>query len=176
MLSAYISMVDTPNEKELIAQLYNAYKQFMYNISMSLLGKKEDAEDAVQDSFVRIIKNLDKIQNPYSRKTKSYITVITKNICFDKLKKQQNMQKIYQDGKVYEDDSAQQAEIDITYEKIIKNMKQLSPQLKNIAFLYYVQQLPTKDIAEMLDIEPNTVHVYLSRIRKSLLSKKDNIL
>ena len=94
MLSAYISMVDTPTEKELIAQLYNAYKQFMYNISMSLLGKKEDAEDAVQDSFVRIIKNLDKIQNPYSRKTKSYITVITKNICFDKLKKQQNMQKI----------------------------------------------------------------------------------
>ena len=86
------------------------------------------------------------------------------------------MQKICRDGKVYEDDSAQQAEIDITYEKIIKNMKQLSPQLKNIAFLYYVQQLPANDIAEMLDIEPNTVHVYLSRIRKSLLSKKDNIL
>lgn len=173
MLSAYISTVDTPTEKELIAQLYNAYKQFMYNISMSLLGNKEDAEDAVQDSFVRIIKNLDKIQNPYSRKTKSYITVITKNICLDHLKKQQNMQKVCPDGKIYEDDSAQQAEIDISYEKIIKNMKQLSPRLKSIAFLYYVQQLPTGDIAEMLNIEPNTVHVYLSRIRKTLLSKKD---
>lgn len=86
MLSAYISMVDTPTEKELIAQLYNAYKQFMYNISMSLLGNKEDAEDAVQDSFVRIIKNLDKIQNPYSRKTKSYITVITKTSVLTALK------------------------------------------------------------------------------------------
>ena len=173
MLSTYISMVDTPTEKELIAQLYNAYKQFMYNISMSLLGNKEDAEDAVQDSFVRIIKNLDKIQNPYSRKTKSYITVITKNIGLDHLKKQQTMQNVCPDGRIYEDDSAQQAEIDITYERIIKNMKQLSPQLKNIAFLYYVQQLPTGDIAQMLDIEPNTVHVYLSRIRKILLSQKD---
>lgn len=173
MLSAYISMVDTPTEKELIAQLYNAYKQFMYNISMSLLGNKEDAEDAVQDSFVRIIKNLDKIQNPYSRKTKSYITIITKNICFDRIKKQQNMQKVCLDEKIFEDDLAQQAEVDITYEKIIKNMKLLSPQLKNIAFLYYVQQLPTDDIAEMLDIEPNTAHVYLSRIRKTLLMQKD---
>lgn len=78
MLSAYISMVDTPTEKELVTQLYNSYKQFMYNISMSMLGKREDAEDAVQDSFIRIINNLDKIGNPYSRKTKSYITVITK--------------------------------------------------------------------------------------------------
>ena len=73
-------MVDTPTEKELVTQLYNSYKQFMYNISMSMLGKREDAEDAVQDSFIRIRNNLDKIGNPYSRKTKSYITVITKNM------------------------------------------------------------------------------------------------
>ena len=83
------------------------------------------------------------------------------------------MQKVCLDEKIFEDDLAQQAEVDITYEKIIKNMKLLSPQLKNIAILYYVQQLPTDDIAEMLDIEPNTVHVYLSRIRKTLLMQKD---
>ena len=83
------------------------------------------------------------------------------------------MQKVCLDEKIFEDDLAQQAEVDITYEKIIKNIKLLSPQLKNIAFLYYVQQLPTDDIAEMLDIEPNTVHVYLSRIRKTLLMQKD---
>lgn len=61
MLSSLIATVDSPTDKELITQLYNTYKQFMYNISMSILGKREDAEDAVQDSFVRIIDNLDKI-------------------------------------------------------------------------------------------------------------------
>ena len=60
MLSSLIATVDSPTDKELITQLYNTYKQFMYNISMSILGKREDAEDAVQDSFVRIIDNLDK--------------------------------------------------------------------------------------------------------------------
>jgi len=55
-------------------------------------------------------------------------------------------------------------------------MKQLPPRLKSIAFLYYVQKLPTENISQMLDIEVNTIHVYLSRIRKILLSKKGTTL
>lgn len=175
MLSAYISMVDTPTEKELVTQLYNSYKQFMYNISMSMLGKREDTEDAVQDSFIRIINNLDKIGNPYSRKTKSYITVITKNICVDKLRKY-NINNTLAIGDSVEDIPDDNEETDIAYEQVIKNMKQLPPRLKSIAFLYYVQKLPTDNISQMLDIEVNTIHVYLSRIRKILLSKKGTTL
>lgn len=67
-------------------------------------------------------------------------------------------------------------ETDIAYEQVIKNMKQLPPRLKSIAFLYYVQKLPTDNISQMLDIEVNTIHVYLSRIRKILLSKKGTTL
>lgn len=67
-------------------------------------------------------------------------------------------------------------ETDIAYEQVIKNMKQLPPRLKSIAFLYYVQKLPTENISQMLDIEVNTIHVYLSRIRKILLSKKGTTL
>ena len=146
MLSSLIATVDSPTDKELITQLYNTYKQFMYNISMSLLGKREDAEDAVQDSFVRIIDNLDKINNPYSRKTKSY---------------------------PFEDSYTNFENSNATYEQIIKNLKQLPPRLKNIAFLFFVQRLSPKEIGEMLDINTNTVYAYVSRIRKILLDTKD---
>lgn len=103
MLSSLIATVDSPTDKELITQLYNTYKQFMYNISMSLLGKREDAEDAVQDSFVRIIDNLDKINNPYSRKTKSYITVITKNVCLDMIRRNHNDEELEDKDIPFED-------------------------------------------------------------------------
>ena len=166
MLSSLIATVDSPTDKELITQLYNTYKQFMYNISMSLLGKREDAEDAVQDSFVRIIDNLDKINNPYSRKTKSYITVITKNVCLDMIRR--NHKDI-----PFEDSYTNFENSNATYEQIIKNLKQLPPRLKNIAFLFFVQRLSPKEIGEMLDINTNTVYAYVSRIRKILLDTKD---
>ena len=60
------------------------------------------------------------------------------------------------------------------YEQIIRNLKDLPPRLKNIAFLYFVQRLSPKDIGEMLDIGTNTVYTYISRIRKTLLTTKDN--
>lgn len=174
MLSNLIAMVDTPTEKEIIIQLYSIYKQFMYNISMSILGKREDAEDAVQDSFVRIIKNIDKIKNPYSRKTKSYITVITKNICYDIIRNTKNTEE-FDDNKIpFEENYSEAKEKDVPYEQIIRNLKDLPPRLKSIAFLYFVQRLSPKDIGEMLDIGTNTVYTYISRIRKTLLTTKDN--
>lgn len=166
MLSSLIATVDSPTDKELITQLYNTYKQFMYNISMSILGKREDAEDAVQDSFVRIIDNLDKINNPYSRKTKSYITVITKNVCLDMIRRNHNDEELEDSYTDFENGNA-------TYEQIIKNLKQLPPRLKNIAFLFFVQRLSPKEIGEMLNINTNTVYAYVSRIRKILLDTKD---
>lgn len=166
MLSSLIATVDSPTDKELITQLYNTYKQFMYNISMSILGKREDAEDAVQDSFVRIIDNLDKINNPYSRKTKSYITVITKNVCLDMIRRNHNDEELEDSYTDFENSNA-------TYEQIIKNLKQLPPRLKNIAFLFFVQRLSPKEIGEMLNINTNTVYAYVSRIRKILLDTKD---
>lgn len=173
MLSSLISTVDSPTDKELITQLYNTYKQFMYNISMSILGKREDAEDAVQDSFVRIIDNLDKINNPYSRKTKSYITVITKNVCLDMICRNHNDEELEDKDIPFEDSYTDFENGNATYEQIIKNLKQLPPRLKNIAFLFFVQRLSPKEIGEMLNINTNTVYAYVSRIRKILLDTKD---
>ena len=123
MLSSLIATVDSPTDKELITQLYNTYKQFMYNISMSILGKREDAEDAVQDSFVRIIDNLDKINNPYSRKTKSYITVITKNVCLDMIRRNHNDEELEDKDIPFEDSYTDFENSNATYEQIIKNRK-----------------------------------------------------
>ena len=173
MLSSLIATVDSPTDKEQITQLYNTYKQFMYNISISILGKREDAEDAVQDSFVRIIDNLDKINNPYSRKTKSYITVITKNVSLDMIRRNHNDEELEDKDIPFEDSYTDFENSNATYEQIIKNLKQLPPRLKNIAFLFFVQRLSPKEIGEMLNINTNTVYAYVSRIRKILLDTKD---
>ena len=58
-------MVETEEEKDLVTELYNTYKQILFNVSMSILHNTADAEDAVQETFVRIISNLSKIDCAY---------------------------------------------------------------------------------------------------------------
>ena len=77
MLSIYLSMVETEEEKDLVTDLYNTYKQILFDVSMSILHNTADAEDAVQESFIRIIKNITKIDDVNSLGTKAFCVVIT---------------------------------------------------------------------------------------------------
>ena len=87
MLSVYLAMVGTDEEKDTITRLYKTYKKFLFSISMSILNNYADAEDAVHETFVRIIKNLSKIKDVESTKTKSFVAIIVRNICYDMLRK-----------------------------------------------------------------------------------------
>ena len=64
MLSAFLSMIKDETERELVRSLYEANEQIMYNIAYNILHNRTDAEDAVQDSFVRVINHLEK-RNPF---------------------------------------------------------------------------------------------------------------
>lgn len=59
---------------------------------------------------------------------------------------------------------------DIRYSEIVSRIKSLSPALKNVALLYYVQGCSAQEIAQMLDIMVNTVYSSISRA-KAILAK-----
>ena len=54
MLSLYLSMVETDDEREFVTKLYQTYRQRMYNLAYGILNNKHDAEDAVSTAFIRI--------------------------------------------------------------------------------------------------------------------------
>ena len=61
MLSIYLSMVETDEERDLVTRIYTHFERMMYKIALGILKNPQDAEDAVSEAFIRIIKNLDKI-------------------------------------------------------------------------------------------------------------------
>ncbi len=54
-------VLNTEKEVILVEEIYKKYSKFMYKVAYSVLHNKYDSEDAVQQSFLRIIDNLDKI-------------------------------------------------------------------------------------------------------------------
>ena len=61
MLMIYLSMLDTEEDKDIFMQLHDEYSQVMYKKAYAILKDSSLAEDAVQESFIRIVKNFDKI-------------------------------------------------------------------------------------------------------------------
>lgn len=87
MLLIYLAMVDSDEEKDLVEKLYNTYKNTLFNICFAIVRNRTDAEDAVHDTFIRIIDNLCKIKDVDSPQTKAFCIVIARNAAVDILRK-----------------------------------------------------------------------------------------
>lgn len=57
MLCFFISLLENNNGREKLTEIYHQYQRRMYAVAMHYLHNAALAEDAVQDSFVKIIKN-----------------------------------------------------------------------------------------------------------------------
>ena len=70
----------TAQEKqETLRQLYEQYEQPMYRIAYAILHHTEQAEDAVSDAFLRILRNLEKFETMDAVQTKSYIVKVIRS-------------------------------------------------------------------------------------------------
>ena len=87
MLVYYLQMLDTPEEKIRFEQIYLKYRGLMYHVADNILHNRQDAEDAVHNAFLRIIKKFSKFQNTPPKELAPQIVVITKNEAISLLRK-----------------------------------------------------------------------------------------
>lgn len=74
-------------QNSILEQLYSIYEHKMYGIAYSILNNSGQAEDAVQDAFIKLIPHLGHISEVSSMETKRLITYTIKNIAIDKYRK-----------------------------------------------------------------------------------------
>ena len=102
----YLSLIETEEDKIKFEDIFNSYKKTMYYVANSILKDEHYSHDAVQNSFLKIIKNIDKIEDVKSNKTKGFIVTIVKNSSIDiyrKLQMEKNkVQKIENEIKGFE--------------------------------------------------------------------------
>lgn len=69
--------------KILLETMYELYEQGMYRVAYGVLHNKEQAEDAVQDSFEKLLKYLPEIDAHDSPKTQKLVLKIVRNTAID---------------------------------------------------------------------------------------------
>lgn len=123
---------------------------------------RQTAEDAVQETFLKVIGHLDYIVQSCSRK--AYIYKIASNVCIDMWRKKSAEE--LPDETSYFDRGYEEAEADTDFLQLIK---ELPEEQRKIVILRFGQDLTMREIAEILDLPLRTVQ---SRLRSSLKKMK----
>ena len=53
----YLQMLESPEEKSILEQIYLEYRGLMYHVAYEILHNEQDAEDAVHHAFVNLSAN-----------------------------------------------------------------------------------------------------------------------
>jgi len=142
-------------------------KDKLFRLARRLLVSTDEAEDAVQEVFLKLWKSKDKMDN--YKNPEAFAMTMTKNYCLDRLKsKQASNLKIVHNNFHHTDNIERSVEANEGVEMVLRLMESLPEKQKMIMQLRDVEQFEFTEISEMLEINETAIRVGLSRARKTI--------
>jgi RNA polymerase sigma-70 factor (ECF subfamily) len=150
-------------------------RQSLFAFAMKMLQNKDDAEDVVQESLLRlwnIRKQLDSVSN-----TSAFAMQITKNICIDRLRTVKLTNDIDEFNLEYnEKNPYYQVEVKDMVETVKIIIEKL-PELQKITVkMRDIDGYEIEEIAEITGTNTNSVRMNLSRARKKIKERLIQII
>ena len=143
------------------------YSQDAFAIVVRLVPRQEDAEELVQDAFVRAFNRIETFEGRSSFST--WICRIAYTTAVSWLRKRRIKYISMDDQPELTDTEVDEAlDNESRIEELRRAVRLLKPDEQTLITLYYYDNRPLKDIAYILDVEPNVLATRLHRIRRKL--------
>jgi RNA polymerase sigma-70 factor (ECF subfamily) len=165
-----IAQVRAGNQRA-YAALVDRYKARIFHTSLRILGNREDAEEASQDTFVRAYRGLESFREEATFST--WIYRICVNTCLNLLesRKRFKAQKIEstpaEELPFIESPELDFAEEDLR-ERILAMIETLPVKYRTVLVLFHVQHLAYQEIVEIMQMPMSRVKTHLFRARAML--------
>lgn len=166
------------DEKNKFESIYNRYKSAMFNKAESIVKNENDAEDILQEAFIKIAKNIKSIDDISSKETVSFLMVITRNTAYDYVRKASKITELPLNEKesVADDTALENLVGNIEYEEIVKVIENIPSPYNEVLYLHYVKDYSVKKTAALLDKKTATVKMQLVRGKRILTEKLSEVL
>ncbi len=156
-------------ERKAFYELYNLYAKAMFNVSFRILNNTFEAEEVLQDSFLKAFEKIGAYDPVYS--FGAWLKKIVINGSLDVLKKRKpNLVRLDDMSFTQEEeetDTEEKTELDV---EIIKScVAQLPDGYRTVLSLFLFEDQSHKDIAELLGISEGTSKSQYNRARKKLI-------
>jgi RNA polymerase sigma-70 factor, ECF subfamily len=159
--------------------LFERHRTLVYRFAYQMVGRRDDAEDLVQEAFVRAYQNLHRYRD--EAKFTTWLLRIVSNLCTDQARMSQRRSALEQQeaagaldwmtqGTV--DDPVQNLEADRRKEALRRALNALPPHHRSVIVLRDIEEREYPDIAEILGCTVGGAKLRVLRARRAL---KDRI-
>ena len=169
--------IESADDSLKVERLYYQYRKLMYREEYEILKDKHFAEDAVDESFIRIINNLHKIEENNICRTRSFLVIICRNVAKDMYRSRiyLNTGDNLSDEVTNEDTGIHSDPSDIiinkdTVKMVEKAIMNLDPIYRDVFLLKRVHGLSREEIAKIFGISVETVKKRLLRAKIKIIS------
>ncbi len=157
-------------------QLYEAFKAPMFRLCLRYAGSREEAEDLLQEGFVRVFTDLHQYrgQGPLG----AWVRKVVLNVALQHLRRQKNAPAILDIETLPElpGEAAESLFGQLRAKALTALLQQLPPGYRTVFNLFVMEGHSHREIAEMLGISENTSKSQLSKAKAMLRSMLEKSL
>jgi RNA polymerase sigma-70 factor (ECF subfamily) len=150
-------------------ELYRRFASAMYGLCLQYASSKEDAQDILQDGFIKIFAKLEQVKNPAA--LPGWIRRVMINTALEKYRSQVLLQRVDDVREEIGEAPGNGVFDDLTCEELMGLIQTLTPRYRMVFNLYAIEGYSHKEISEALDISTGTSKSNLSRARAILQDK-----
>lgn len=164
------TVVETQDQA--IERLVEQYSSTLYRVAYSVLRNQTDAEDAVQEAFLRVLKHRESL--PELRDERVWLVRIVWNLVLDRKRRMKTrpetddvteMARILPAGGLTAEERASAAE---HHAQVVKLVETLPEKEREVLVLSAFEELTSVEIAKVLDLSESSVRSRLFRARNQM--------
>jgi len=180
-LDVRLAKLARKGDQRAFAEIVELYKDKIFHLAYRMLSNRHEAEDVVQETFLRVYKNLDRYDE--NQKFSTWIYRIGTNLSIDRLRKRKPSFSLDADlnesegmdgySLIPSDNRTPESEMLLseTQRIIHQAIDGLPAKYKTIMILRYIQDLSLQEISEILDLPVTTMKTRVHRGREFLRKK-----
>ena len=167
MTAGELTLATFPGErdaKQAFEELVAEHQALVLRTAYRLLGRVEDAQDAAQEVFLRLLRNLRRIEGD----PKAWLYRVTVNICRDYYRRRKHTAELMPNLKDSALDPERTLELDERKRLLMQALQKLPERERAAVVLRDIEGLSTAETAAILGVEEVTVRSQISAARVKL--------
>ena len=154
-------------------KLYRLFASAMYGLCLQYASNEEDAQDIMQEGFIKIFAKLEQVKNPAA--LPGWIRRVMINTALEKYRSQVLLQRVDDVAGEMVEPSGNGAFEDLTCAELVGLIQTLTPRYRMVFNLYAIEGYSHQEISKELGISVGTSKSNLSRARAILQDKIKSI-
>lgn len=165
LLTFLLAALESDEDRALFTEIYEQNHDRMEQTALRILKDPHDAEDAVQNAFLQVIRNFDALLEIPCKKRIFWCISIVKNEALAILRKKKKTILIIEE---LEENPAAGVEEAMSYKEVVRLFTQLPETYRSVLEMKMILGYSGKEIAKRMGLTENTVNVRITRGRAML--------